>query len=232
MKIKSSFLIAGLASFSLFGGAAQAAVITGLTNTGVDLGLNNVDLAWEIVGGANSPQLSYPSAVYADSSNGTFPVGPWVYNTATSAWDTPSTPLNQNLDLNVNGYYAYQTTFNVSGPVLRTAGYLAGQFAADNEVASITFNGVTIYTGPTDGSSQYSSFTAFSDFGNFVTGVNTLVFNVVNYPGSGNPSGLDVQFTASAVPEASSWVMMLLGFAGLGFVGYRKTKSVRTGFAA
>jgi hypothetical protein len=32
-------------------------------------------------------------------------------------------------------------------------------------------------------------------------------------------------FTVSPVPEASTWVMMMLGFVGLGFVGYRKAKS-------
>jgi hypothetical protein len=29
----------------------------------------------------------------------------------------------------------------------------------------------------------------------------------------------------AAIPEPSSWAMMVLGFAGLGYVGYRKTKS-------
>jgi PEP-CTERM motif len=32
-------------------------------------------------------------------------------------------------------------------------------------------------------------------------------------------------FTATLVPEASTWVMMLLGFAGLGFAGYHRAKS-------
>jgi hypothetical protein len=31
-------------------------------------------------------------------------------------------------------------------------------------------------------------------------------------------------FPASTVPEPSTWAMMFLGFAGLGFVGYRKTR--------
>ena len=31
---------------------------------------------------------------------------------------------------------------------------------------------------------------------------------------------------SQAVPEPSTWAMMLLGFAGLGFLGYRKTRSV------
>jgi hypothetical protein len=30
----------------------------------------------------------------------------------------------------------------------------------------------------------------------------------------------------SAVPEPSTWAMMLIGFAGLGFAGYRRTKAV------
>jgi hypothetical protein len=33
------------------------------------------------------------------------------------------------------------------------------------------------------------------------------------------------EFSASAVPEASTWAMMLAGFAGLGFVGYRRNKA-------
>jgi hypothetical protein len=35
---------------------------------------------------------------------------------------------------------------------------------------------------------------------------------------------LDVEAVASAVPEPSTWAMMLLGFAGLGFMGYRKNR--------
>jgi hypothetical protein len=31
-------------------------------------------------------------------------------------------------------------------------------------------------------------------------------------------------FEVSGVPEASTWALMLVGFAGLGFAGYRKTR--------
>jgi PEP-CTERM motif len=34
------------------------------------------------------------------------------------------------------------------------------------------------------------------------------------------------------VPEASTWAMMMLGFAGLGLLGHRKAKSVRTAFSS
>jgi len=38
------------------------------------------------------------------------------------------------------------------------------------------------------------------------------------------PAGLDFVPASSAVPEPSTWAMMLLGFAGLGFAGYRRVK--------
>jgi PEP-CTERM motif len=40
---------------------------------------------------------------------------------------------------------------------------------------------------------------------------------------TGNLSGLD-GITFTAVPEPSTWAMMLLGFAGLGFAGYRQRR--------
>ncbi|MBV8440123.1 MAG: PEP-CTERM sorting domain-containing protein [Hyphomicrobiales bacterium] len=35
--------------------------------------------------------------------------------------------------------------------------------------------------------------------------------------------GAVASFTLTAVPEASTWAMMLAGFAGLGLAGYRRT---------
>jgi hypothetical protein len=56
----------------------------------------------------------------------------------------------------------------------------------------------------------------------------------------GSPTGIDYgdaieealvpghfTFTNGAVPEPSTWAMMLLGFAGLGFLGYRRTAKAR-----
>ena len=39
-------------------------------------------------------------------------------------------------------------------------------------------------------------------------------------------------FTATDVPESSTWAMFLLGFAGLGLVGYHKAKAVRLAASA
>ena len=40
----------------------------------------------------------------------------------------------------------------------------------------------------------------------------------------GTPVGLDIDttFNVSAVPEPSTWAMMILGFVGLGFMSYRR----------
>ncbi len=59
----------------------------------------------------------------------------------------------------------------------------------------------------------------------FVTGL--------TFENSGTFTGTQTPITAgTTVPEPSSWAMMLLGFAGLGYAGYRKTKSAPTAVAA
>ena len=37
----------------------------------------------------------------------------------------------------------------------------------------------------------------------------------------------EIKFNVSGVPEAGTWLMMLFGFAGLGFAGYRRTSRAR-----
>jgi PEP-CTERM motif len=39
-------------------------------------------------------------------------------------------------------------------------------------------------------------------------------------------SGANQNFTLAVVPEPSTWAMMLLGFGGLAFAGYRSRKTV------
>ena len=57
---------------------------------------------------------------------------------------------------------------------------------------------------------------------------------VVGYIGT----GLAAQWSPSdpsaaiSVPEPSTWAMMLLGFAGLGFAGYRRAKAGRATLVA
>jgi hypothetical protein len=45
--------------------------------------------------------------------------------------------------------------------------------------------------------------------------------------GSADSSILGNAFSVTGVPEPSTWAMMLLGFAGLGFAGYRRARELR-----
>jgi hypothetical protein len=87
---------------------------------------------------------------------------------------------------------------------------------------------------------------AFIDADNAVTGINYFVYNNTEGGPGGGPAGNPswnygsfdygtVQFsftvsTGGTVPEPSTWAMMLLGFAGLSFAGYRASR--RTGMEA
>jgi hypothetical protein len=201
---------------------ASRADIVALTNTGVDGVAGGLDQAWSIVGGTNT--ATAPAAYITTAG---LP-GSWLTNSPVSQWDTPSSPITGALDPTTNGNYVYQTTFNFNS----TSGFFTGRFAADNEVASITLNGTTtIYTGPIyTGSGTPSQFTSWNSFlysGALVNGTNTLDFDVVNYAqsGGGNPSGLNVEFLTSGVPEASTWAMMIMGFAGIGLLAYRRKRA-------
>jgi PEP-CTERM motif len=80
-------------------------------------------------------------------------------------------------------------------------------------------NGAGIVCGLETGSSAYiaSGYTSSAD-------PNSLWFAAVV---NSNPTG-----GAPGVPEPSTWAMMLAGLAGLGFVGYRRTKQSRMSFSA
>jgi len=80
-----------------------------------------------------------------------------------------------------------------------------------------------------------NSLTAISEFGNasfssndasyFHAGTNTFLFSDNN--SGGGPSGAAFFATvdyniSSAVPEPSTWAMMILGFAGIGIIAYRR----------
>jgi hypothetical protein len=49
--------------------------------------------------------------------------------------------------------------------------------------------------------------------------------------GVGGSDPQDWFLRRSIIPEPSTWAMMLLGFAGLGFVGYRQTRKGRAAIA-
>jgi hypothetical protein len=92
-----------------------------------------------------------------------------------------------------------------------------------------TFNGFEITDGTHSlitnvslGSSTVPGFTA-SDIS---FSANSVFFNLEGLTaGSSEQITLDVTFS-SAVPEPSTWAMMILGFAGIGFMAYRRRQLI------
>ena len=86
-------------------------------------------------------------------------------------------------------------------------GFSVGSFTGSNAalLASLTANG-------DQGSYNSNRFVTFTD--------NSGVFDQVKISSSANSFEF---FNVQAVPEASTWAMMILGFLGLGFFGYRKS---------
>jgi hypothetical protein len=209
-------LILSLAAAFVTG--AQAASIP-LFNTGVDA--SGTPLADGTIGDPHYVLVSVPGGttdLRVRTSAGGYPIPPYIGDDSSSAWIGP------NNDSEVNGpvgSYDYRTTFSLAGLNPATA-LITGGWSSDNNGLQILINGVD--TGnPGTSFSQFSiGFASFSISSGFDPGVNTIDFIVNN---GGGPTALRVEMsgTASNVPELSTWGMMLVGFAGLGFAGYRRT---------
>ena len=99
------------------------------------------------------------------------------------------------------------------------------QISADGSVSDYTFTVL---------SAAEAFFTDDSlDLGAIDTGshyVDLSYWLIASEPGAG--FGFAYDLAPSAVPEPSTWAMMLLGFAGLGYAGYRRTRSGQTALSA
>jgi hypothetical protein len=216
---RTRLIVAAVALLAVTNGA-QAATID-LFNTGV--GGTGAPLADGSLSESHYSLVSVPGGttdIRVRTSVGgypVFPVGPWIGDNSTSAWIGPN---NDAQVIGPVGNYDYQTTFNLTGLNPSTA-QIIGQWSTDNQGSEILLNGVDTLNAINIG--QYTVWTSFSIATGFVSGVNTLDFIVNN---AGGPTGLRVEMKGTAavasVPEPSTWAMMILGFAGVGFMAYRR----------
>lgn len=212
-------------AFTLAGSTAANAVtvvpIPGLFNTGVNdsnvtLGNNVADPHWRLTAAPTGITLGN---AFTGVANGSFPIGPWLVNNATSRWLTPTTSHTSV----AAGAYTYQLSFTLTPRMIANTGQFTARLASDNSLDSIFLNSTAI-TAPA------SSFTAFSNFssaGGFVTGLNTLSITVRNAVGAGqNPTGLRVEFLTNSIqvlPEPGTWALLVTGF-GLVGAGLRRRR--------
>jgi len=203
MKTLRILLATGAAAAALGAGAAHAAAITGLFNTGVDAGGNVLgegatDSHWLVNGSTQAIVYDHPSYLLPADARFVAQLAGGDYTT------NPNT---------------YSLTFDLTGLNAATA-QLSGQFEADN-FASIFLNGhliaqdiqATVFQ-------NFQSFTPFSaTAADFVSGINTLsvVLTDTGKPSAMLISGLSgTADVAGGVPEPAAWALMI---AGLGLTG-------------
>ena len=124
------------------------------------------------------------------------------------------------------------------GTVKYTSGLTSNLFSGD--ISSVT---LSTFVSPTDAVSPPNG-TPLDSFD--FTGLGTQTLSSVENPGTGpysleelfvvhatgvGSTNLTIDLTSSTVPEPSTWAMMLIGFAGLAYAGYRRTRSDRATLA-
>jgi len=111
-------------------------------------------------------------------------------------------------------------TFNFSKPIDAFGVYITGLQTDLVPQETLTFSdGATQTIDTPAATGGGGAFMGFTDFGKSIASV--------TYNATDDIVALDdVRYASSAIPEASTWAMMLIGFAGLGFAGYRKSRKV------
>ena len=148
----------------------------------------------------------------------------WISNTRSAGWISPGASGNTAWNA---GYYAYETTLNLTGYDPATA-ILTGALAADDAVlVYLNHSGSPLVI-----SSGFSSLSAFTINSGFVSGLNYVDFLVVNNSG---PTGLLVANTSASAnasalaPEPAALLLVATAIVVAGMV--IRLKSVAAGSA-
>lgn len=147
----------------------------------------------------------------------------------------PGTPLpfaNLYFDLdraNGNGSDLGFEVFNDRAFVPGVAGYSAAlglQFAMSGDGTGLEFRlPDTLFTGPIAGLNYYPGQVFTAPGGDLVLRLSQSFGYSVAGGATYGDDRLGVVQLAGAVPEPSTWAMMILGFAGVGFMAYRRKQS-------
>jgi hypothetical protein len=236
--MKSQFAGA-VALFSLISGAASANTLTIDYFTAPETGAPDFGIC------CSSPPATLPNITVGDSLLGGLPVSiggsnpvSMVSGSGQILWWTPSGTTGIKADgtgtltlpfasnnmfaphgTGSNDATVFQTAI-VSGTILGTGADVKLTVSSDDD-ALVYLNGK--YVGGNPG--VHGTETAILDLGN-LSGANSLEVFYADRAQVGAVLDLGLTgATVSAVPEPSTWAMMILGFFGLGFVAYRRKQS-------
>jgi choice-of-anchor C domain-containing protein len=166
-------------------------------------------------------------------------IGPWLVTGASvdligGYWQSP-TPGGGSVDLDGDSPGGVSQWLDLTAGSYRLSFYLSGNPDGGDptKIVDVSIGAINdpLFT-YTTGSNSHGDMKYIWETFSFTTpgGLTNLSFSSLDTPPS--PYGPVIGGVAvTAVPEPSTWAMMLLGFVGLGLAGYRRTRTSRA-FAA
>ena len=159
---------------------------------------------------------SYPADVGVNINN---PYGPsTISNTGTGSCGFALCGGDTDGNLNFLYLYGGSATFTFTTPIDFFGAYFAGLQVGDS-IDWTDSSGSQSGTIPVDPNNGGMAFAGFTDFGQSIT--------LATITASNDIISVDDVLYSSAIPEPTTWAMMLAGFAGLGFAGYRRARQHR-----
>jgi PEP-CTERM motif-containing protein len=129
--------------------------------------------------------------------------------------------------------YAGQITFNGLGGETFTYDYIEGDNVRDHATTGFNISAPNVFATDDFGSGDRLDVQQIFLPGSFANDtITSIVFSYDDNVGNTVPGDGEAFLAAittapvSAVPEPSTWAMMLIGFAGLGYIGLRQRKRV------
>jgi hypothetical protein len=212
---------ANLISNGSFETASDGSLLPALTGPGLSLPNGNTAMAdWTVIGGTAGDGLAWLGK--NNQYGPTTPFGNYFLDLTGYADRTPYFGVEQTIST-VAGQ-SYVLTFNLG--VDQSNGLYSGPIGV-TATAGSTAGGVNDYN-PVGVGSIWQSFTL-----DFTASTASTLITIQGVQGN-QYIGLDEVSVnaASSTPETSTWAMMLIGFSGFAFVGYRRAKKNKGLFAA
>jgi hypothetical protein len=195
---------------------ASAAIGVGIALSGSSLAAANIVENGDFASGLNDWTVSesngaeLPSPVGSDVGEGCNQL--WNCTLSQTLVTTPAETYALSFDFNP-GYCVGSYPSQCNGP----DGLIALNGSGGNVTVSFGGNQVAMLTGGLEGWTSYSYLVMASS--------TSTVLSFVGYQNPDVNALTEVSVSpAAAIPEASTWAMLLVGFAGLGFAGYRASQ--------
>jgi hypothetical protein len=205
LTIKSALAVAALAAFVGCATANAATIVNG----------NFEGAVTPTPGGGNVPVGWTANTAYGETFFNQVVAGQGVNNSAGLSIGNDDNQFPQPATLS-------QTFADTAGTLYQIDFFWRANGAGDPDAfltLAVGGSSVTLLEGPTATSYAEDSFTFTG------TGSDTLSISAQTNPSDWFVDDVSLSAVTSAVPELSTWAMMILGFFGVGFMAYRRKQS-------